>query len=249
MMRAWGAIILGDPVDLGYWARALTPPTDPWIEMHGEAMVLRSASLGELTASDDVRNRCVAHIERLNGAIALAFDDARPVQFGSVVEVGPNGVFHRHIAPPAGHYEIRGSSAVIATINIGPDGKPIHPHSRVPAWAEQAEQDDLLDDALIYFGRPIDWFDIYKALECLILRFGGRKKKEREKVFNSLGWADPDEITRLKRTANAARHARKRFKPPKNPMDIDEAHAFLGLLLRRAFDEAGHHPPPPLQDI
>ena len=69
------------------------------------------------------------------------------------------------------------------------------------------------------------------------MRFGGPKEKKREAVFMSLGWAPPREITRLKRTANAARHAKRRYEMPLYPMDIQEAHAFVGRLLRRGFDE------------
>ena len=61
----------------------------------------------------------------------------------------------------------------------------------------------------------------------LILRFGGVKNRKREEVFKSLGWAQPKEIDRLKQTANAARHARKKFEPPPNPMAMEDAHALL----------------------
>jgi hypothetical protein len=236
--RAWGAIIEGEPVDVDYWARALKQPSDPWIEIHGGIPVLRSDSLDGLLHPEEVRDHCVAHIERLNGAVALANEETKPVRFGHVVEVGPDGTFHRTIIVPAATYELRVSSVVLEITSFGPDGKPIQPpslQSQVQVWAEYAEADELLDDALIYFGRGVDWFDIYKALECIIMRFGGPKK--REEVFLSLGWAPTHEISRLKRTANAARHAKRRFEMPLHPMDIREAHALVGELLRRAFDE------------
>ena len=47
--------------------------------------------------------------------------------------------------------------------------QPIPPSPTVPsevqAWATLADDDELLEDALIYFGRATDWFDIYKTLE------------------------------------------------------------------------------------
>ncbi len=46
-------------------------------------------------------------------------------------------------------------------------------------WLSFAAGDDLLADALTYFARGDDWFDIYKALECLEERFGGEAKCRR----------------------------------------------------------------------
>lgn len=100
------------------------------------------------------------------------------MRFGGVVEVAENGALHRTLFAETfgGHYEFRGTGATIVT--FGPDGKPFTPPPRptnVQAWAELADEDDLLEDALIYFGRSTDWFDIYKALECVFMRAGGEE--------------------------------------------------------------------------
>jgi hypothetical protein len=117
-------------------------------------------------------------------------------------------------------------------------GKHSHQHRRnrplVQTWAELAEEDNLLEDALIYFGRSRDWFDIYKALECLMMRAGG------ERAFLAWGWVPEDVIMRIKRTANSARHARRKYEPPPNPMDVKEAHSVVGRLLRRALKEGSN---------
>jgi hypothetical protein len=44
----------------------------------------------------------------------------------------------------------------------------------------------------MYFARGDDWFDVYQALECLEMRFGGAKRGQAER-FRRLGWADADE--------------------------------------------------------
>jgi hypothetical protein len=94
-----------------------------------------------------------------------------------------------------------------------------------------------LADALTYFARGNDWFDVYKALECLKMRFGGARKGQAER-FRRLGWADPDEIELLRWTANSGRHARKKFDPPDPPMEWRKARDLLAKLMARAFDEA-----------
>jgi hypothetical protein len=138
----------------------------------------------------------------------------------------------------------------------GPDGEPVapsHPQpSEVQLWAAIAQEDLLLHDALVYFGRisqrpagPVtevpDWFDIYKALECLEKRFGGNETAFRN-FASDRNWASRSELDLLKRTANWARHARRKFDPPPNPMGFKEARELLGHLLRRALEEAAQQP-------
>jgi hypothetical protein len=83
------------------------------------------------------------------------------------------------------------------------------PLAPFPALCDGVVKDS---DASVHFARGDDWFDIYKALECLEMRFGG------EEEFRSRGWADKGKIKLLKRTANSGRRARKKFDPPPHPM-------------------------------
>jgi hypothetical protein len=183
-------------------------PFDPWVEVNGADTVLRSVSLDGLSSAIQVRDCAIALIDRLNGVLALS-GQAKPVRFGGVIQFAPDGGMHRTIfAEIFEDLDVTMSATVTV---FGGDGKPVPSPppqpSQVQEWTLLAEREDLLDDALIYFGRATDWFNIYKTLECLILRFGGG----RERDFLLLGWASEAEITRLKRTANAARHAKRQF--------------------------------------
>lgn len=229
----WGAEVRGDPTDLEDWVHTLKEPFDPWVEIHGAETVLRSTSFDGLKSATEVRDRASALIERLNGAVALS-QQAKQLQLGAIIQFAPDGGQHRTIF--AEIFENR-NKFFAGSITISTDGKPspsprAQP-SEVQKWTTLAENDDLLDDALIYFGRAKDWFDIYKTLECLIAKFGGS-----ENAFLALGWAQKNEITRLKRTANWARHAGRKFSPPANPMSLKDGRTLLGLLLRRALKEA-----------
>jgi hypothetical protein len=232
----WGAGLLGEPTDLEDWAYTLKEPFDPWVEVHGAETVLRSASFDDLPSASEVRDRAAALIERLNGAVAIS-QQARRLRLGGIIQFTPDGRLHRTIFAEMGAVEVRAKVRASATV-IRADGKPVPSPppqpSEVQKWTTVAENDDLLDDALIYFGRATDWFDIYKTLECLILRFGGGS----ENAFLALGWALDAEITRLKRTANSARHARRKFNPPPYPMSLVDARSLLVVLLRRALKEA-----------
>jgi hypothetical protein len=54
-----------------------------------------------------------------------------------------------------------------------------------------SDRSDHLTDALIYFGRG-EWFDIYKAIECLQAFAGG------EPQLTAKQWAKPDDIILMK---------------------------------------------------
>ena len=215
MSRSWGAVLRGHDDDLRDWREMLKSPFDPWVEVHGPDHVLRSASLDGLTSASEVRDR-VAHIERLNGAMSV-MRDCEPLQFSGVAELAPDGKLHRTLFAEV-FQQLRRMSVVATAVTMGPDGNPTPAPPPGPSeaqnWAEIADGDELLEDALIYFGRaypafpkqhpPTFWFDIYKAFECLEKRFAGG-----EADFLALDWAPRDDVKQLKTTASWARHARR----------------------------------------
>ena len=174
----------------------------------------RSAAFDALTSEDEVRDHAVALIERLNGALALS-EGTRQVAFGGVARIEPNGIVHRTMIAEGAAYCIRGGKARAVVTAIGPDGKPIvspPSPSEAQRWSLLAERDELLDDALIYFGRADDWFDIYKCIECLEGRAGG------EKALRACQWISGNKFDLLRRSANAARHARRNRTPNHHPI-------------------------------
>ena len=223
----WGAVVEGNTVDLKSWVDNLRSDFDgPWVETHGSQTVLRSAPLDELTDPNDVRDRAASLIARLNGAFAIA-QEARPIRLGEVVEIDANGALRIRISLEGGTFLISGNATNF--VWSGADGKPRQ--SEVQHWSTVADKYERLHDALVYFGRATDWFDVYKALECLQDEFGGEKK------FLALNWV-PVQIKDLKHTANwAARHRAGKFDRPSNPMSLDAARALLGQVIRQALTE------------
>jgi hypothetical protein len=257
----WGAVIRGEPMDLAAWAHVLKEPFDPWVETHNGETVLRSTAFDELESANEVRDRAIGNIDRLNGAMAVS-QHSRPVRFEGIIRFEPDGSLHRTAFLEPVMFEARGFMIPPPVTVIGPDGQPV-PAPPMPSdvqnWFKLADGDDRLADALIYFGRATerfdiytDWFDIYKALECLIFKFGGERDEhvpsqidDREKRlsgrvlrFLKLGWAPCAEVKRLRWTANSARHARGKYDPPEKRMPAREARELMERLLRRALEEA-----------
>lgn len=227
----WGAILKGEQFDLDDWQNSLKPPFDPWLEKQGANLVLRSKRFDELTSGEQVHTRAQAYLDRLNGAFAIS-RQAKPVSLDGVAEITPDG--QHHIYRFATGIMDGRSKVHAASQAIGPDGNPMPPTppqaSEVQHWSELADRDELLDSALIFFGKTT-WFDIYNSLESLENRVGG------EKNFLALGWEPEDEIKRLKRSANWGRHAKGTFDPPPDPMPMKDGRNLLGRLIRRAFNE------------
>lgn len=237
---AWGALLQGASEEIADWIEVLKPGFDPWIETHGADMVLRSHVLDGIETASEVHDKAGALIDVLRGAVALS-QGAGPLKYAGVAELSSDGKLHKYVFASM-HVELGRARAHAVGVALGPDGKPLPPPpaqpSEVQNWSATAQSDGLIEDALIYYGRATDWFDIYKALECLILKFGrGRSDGEREKTFRELGWAPKNEIKRLKQTANWLRHAQRKYKRPPSPMPIQEARSLLGALLRRALTE------------
>lgn len=237
---AWGILLGGEPFDLVDWQDALRQPFDPWVTKTDDGLVLRSSLLDPAISADEAYVRAKALMDQVNGALCVSHG-ARTVRIESIVEFLSNDSCRRLKFAQFRVTDSRDRVQGVA-VAIGPDGKPIPsppPERSDPqTWLSIAAENDLLADALIYFSRSENWFDIFKGLECLFLEFGPS-----EAEFLDLGWANRSEITLLKRTANAERHARKKYKPPSNPMGRVQARELLATLLARAFHEAQLRPP------
>lgn len=229
----WGVQLQGQSDDLEDCKNSLKPPFDPWVIESKSGLVLRSKSFDFATYSEEVFQKSKLVMNWLNGALSLNYS-GDPVRAGEIVEFTADGQERRHIrlegVMSIGRFRMRGELTV-----LGPDGNPRPPQpSNIQTWMDISENDDLISDALVYYSRSDNWFDIYKCLECLILRFGPS-----EGDFIGLKWASATKIKLLKQTANCERHARKKNKPPEDPMPQAEARQLIGSLLRRALSEVG----------
>jgi hypothetical protein len=228
----WGILLGGEPFDLEDWQEALQQPFDPWVVKTDEGLVLRSPDLDSATTSSEARDLGMALLAQANGAFSASHKSGM-VRLEAVVQFLPDGSRQRYVIAALRITDARDRvrATIVAT---GPDGKPLPSPppepSQLQAWLSTAAKDDLLGDALMYFGRGESWFDIYKALECIEEKAGGEAR------LLSIGWAAAGEIKRLKRTANCfARHRRGKFDPPEQPMEMTGARELLGRLIARAF--------------
>lgn len=235
----WGVELGGHAFDLEDWKEALKVPFDPWILETEGRLILRSIRLDPAATSSEAYERAQILMEQVNGALAVSHHNTGVVRVAAIAEMMSDGSRHVFVQV-SGTAKARSRVGAVG-VAIGPGGKPAPPPPPEPSnaqrWLSIAAEDDLLADALTFFGRSDNWFDIYKALECLIGDFGGGKEDE----FLALGWASKTKIGLLKRTADFWRHSprgRPKVAPPPSPMEQTEARDLLAKLMARAFQEA-----------
>lgn len=225
--------LTGHNFDLLDWEETLKAPFDPWVERVQEMFVLRWSGFDGLDAAE-VRTRGEALIERLNGAMT-ASKLGRLFLGQDVFQFTPDGTRRHHVLAVA-TLELRSRVGAVGMRIIGPDGTvvpdaPPQP-SDVQRWISIADTDDRLADALVYLGRR-EWFDLFKAIECIEGWAGG------EDALLRLGWMERDEFKRVKRTANSFRHRRGgTHSPPSPPATLEEALRAVADLIRKIFEAA-----------
>ena len=232
----WGVVLGGEALDLEDWREALKQPFDPWVMETEDGLLLRSSlDLDPATTASEAYERANVLMEQVNGALRVSHR-ARVVRLEGIAEILSDGTRRRHFFMQADSGDLRVRDRLTAEV-FGADGKPKPQPPPEPSnpqrWLLIAAKDPFLADALTYFARGDDWFDTYKALECLFGRFGG------ERNFLALDWASANKIRLLKRTADSWRHSRlgrPDVVPPDPPMEVTEARDLLAKLIARAFE-------------
>ena len=183
----------GEPFDLEDWQEALKQGFDPWIIKTDEGLILRSKLFNSATAASEVYQLGKTLVEQLNGALGVSHQ-AGMVRLETPVEFLSDDSRRRHVIGALRVTDAR--DRMRATVVVaGPDGNPVPPLPPEPSapqrWLSFAAKDELLAEALTYFGRGESWFDMYKAMECIEDKVGGQRN------LPKLGCATAGEIGRF----------------------------------------------------
>lgn len=225
----WAIDLAGEAFDLEDWEQNLKPPFDPWVERSDKFTILHWAGFNDAESVDEVYEMARPVVDQLNGALWIA-NKTRPLRVGGVAEYDANGTRQTIIRAMVGRAEMRlkatGHAAALNAAGTVIPPPPPQP-SEVQEWFRLSENNELLADALIYFSRA-EWFDIYKAIECLEDFVGSQAALEK------LAWIGAFEFKNMKRSANSFRH-RGKHKAPQKLMPLKDARQLLGTMIREAF--------------
>jgi hypothetical protein len=193
---------------------------------------LRSSDFDSMTDDDAVYQHTLDLIAHMNGAANFhSGGNIRPVQLDEVCYEDEEGKRRHHVYRTiVSRVEVR--STVSRTINGEGDaaGTPQHP-TEAEKLAALSRREQSVADALRFHNKG-DWVSLYKAWEVV-----GDAAGNAHEIVNK-GWADKKTQGRFTGTAQSraeigddARHASEKYKPPKNPMSLGEARAFVQSVI------------------
>jgi len=226
----WLVRLQGERFDLDDLPPLVCSPEHTVIEEDG-SYYLKSSDFDSLRSADEVRERALAIVEMLNGAMKLHVPDFRGVNEAGVTLIEEDGRRHHYVYLES---SITLRSKVSANITAtGSDGTPqvAPPPSNVESCIGLAKTDKAVADALHFF-RDSTWTSLYKVYEII------REDVVDEKSIIGNGWATKQALSRFRQTAQSkaavgdlARHAASGFTPPSQPMAIEEAQTLVRVII------------------
>jgi len=193
---------------------------------------LKWSDFDSLGSADEVRERAIAIIKMLNGTVKLHIPSFRDVSEDGVTIIEEDGRRH-HYVYLRGSITARSKISANLTVTTSNDTRQIAPlPSNVESWICLTKTDKAVADALHLF-RENTWISLYKVYEIISEDVGGQQ------AITKNGWATKKRLSQFTQTAQSraaigdfARHAANKFKPPSQPMTIQEAESLLrGVIL------------------
>lgn len=230
----WLVGLNGDPADLDLVARSLAD-ADVKVRCEDEQYFLVLSKFGDHENEPSVREEAKQIIERLNGWAWLELEIRKPIRFRNVVQRKTNVKKDVVVTPePAG---ARAGAVPGAVTITHPDGSVTNKGfsaGSVQAWMELPDRDEVVGRVLRTLDAgSFDWSTLYKVIELIREDCGG------ERHFASRRWCSRTKYDLFKRTANSpraigkdARHGVEKTVPPKKPMTLAEAQAFVRKVVR-----------------
>lgn len=231
-MAHWLARLTGDGWELDQLSQMVRAP-DLHVTKQDDGYYLQAAAFDNLTDAGGVHALAKEMMPLLNGAAKLHFGEITPIDTDAVMSVDEQGqrqVTVIAFADAGIRFRLRGSAT--ATV-IGPDGVPLpSPPSNIERWTTLGLQQVTVAHALRLLAYPLSWSNLHKLLEVVEQDVGG------ERELKARQWVPKAEIDRFTATANnysvlgdEARHAHRKWQPPKNPMTFGAAKALIGTIL------------------
>jgi hypothetical protein len=233
-MTEWRVHLQGEQVDVQELKEILLG-YDRCIIEEGGNFYLTSKAWDKLQEAREVQRQAKDFIQLLENAVCIDSEVAAPLTIGGIVRIDEDG--HRQdilIADP-GRLTTRGPARV-RFIAAGTCQNPTTTEHQVIKVLRVSAKNPLVVDAL-RFLRKGDWVSLYKAYEIVNDAIGAKRE------IVSRRWIPKASINRFTQTAQSrealgddARHASRRFTPPKATMSICEAKTIIRTLIQKWID-------------
>ncbi|MEP9397611.1 hypothetical protein [Mesorhizobium sp. KR2-14] len=200
-------------------------PFDPYVEMisHGDLFVLKANSLSGVTEPREMYDAAKLLVRQMNSIVIAMIGESEVVVNGTCED--RDGRLHRtvHLEPESIHFQFgMGSPELCIYDSLGRLIEPPPSPTRAQQRMTVALAHESISQALLYCGSNPDWFELYKAFECL-------------RDADLLGSAPTKNFTQ---TANAMfRHRAGKHEMAKKPMTLEEARSLVRRWIFEAADK------------
>jgi hypothetical protein len=232
-MAQWRVQLHGEQFDLRELQEILLGH-DPGIFQDGHNFYLTSKTWDQLPDAGEVHNRAKSFLELLASAAYLHMRDTALLAIDGVLRIETDGHTHHFVFAEAGGLTLRGARVRATAVVTGPDNRPVESrqqHQLIRILEVSTQHPDVRD--ALRFLRKGDWVSLYKAFELL------RDEVQGEQEILRRNWITKESLKRFTQMAqsreglgDAARHASKKYKPPKKAMSLPEARNTIGNLLQ-----------------
>lgn len=224
--EGWALELRGDQFDLDDLREALKAPFDPWVEEYvdGESpmLLLRSRNWKDIQTASEMMNDARRLVDQINGAHLVGQPDARPISHGITLRFTSEGKRVPIIISATATITLGGFRSRARLSTGATPSAPVQ--SSMQRQLARASCEDVAADLLAFISRADNWFDIFKAMECVQVLAGGQRKVP----------ALAPSLERARQTANWHRHAPSpKFPQPKEPLNLDEVRALVLVVAKK----------------
>jgi hypothetical protein len=195
----------------------------------GSMAILRSRNWVTLTEAVDVLRDAGRMIDRINGALLLIRNDAKPVKLSQTIRFGSHGKRENILFAGTGHFALTMGRVRLSVTRASAFPSQPPEQSKLQKWLKEAELDNTRAELFVHLNRADNWFDLYKSAE-LVRRLAGGVSK-----LGLILGPDKKEWDRIWRTANCYRHApdQVKYPLPKPPAEFEGAREFILKVVPR----------------
>lgn len=238
-MNIWQVQLEGDVFDIEFLENVLAAsPRKVLRDEEGQGYIYESDSFNLCTTSEEVERFAEGELAILSGILKLERNARDVLRYGSVYRRNSSGgrdIFVRIHESLLVRSEMNSVTIVVTDSagNVIDQAPPPPPRSLV--LVQLAAEDAAIAKVLRLLSGPeaMTWVGLYRIREVIDDDVGRQHKLKKQ------GWGSAGDLKRFTHSANSvqvggdkSRHGKDRQVPPKNPMTLVEAQAYVKYIVQ-----------------
>lgn len=244
-MTVWQVQLEGDSRELEFLANIFATGTRKVLrDSQTPGYLYESDSFHSCATSEEVEQIAEEELAVFSGILKLERGARDSLRYGAVYRPHPDGgrdIFVRIRESIQVRADIGAVTAVVTDAEGNLITRPAPP-PRSAVLLQLAASDAMVAKVLRLLSATdvMSWVGLYRLHEVIEADLGGQHKLEKQ------GWGSADDLRRFKHSANSvqvggdkSRHGKEPQQPPKNPMKLAEAEAYVKYIVQAWFASKG----------